>query len=144
LILWKYCSDVKGPNYRDYPIIFLVWFVYDWNENMYLLIPTKKQYVLIHGENYFGHPTDSGACPTKWSKYPVAASTTWTPPDKCRQLGGMSQKVWRGVKISFVLVIKPLPLQLCLRLIISYPKKDIKSPSSTVTYAAIYSQNDKN
>jgi hypothetical protein len=27
---------------------------------------------------------------------------------------------------------------------IEYPKKDIKSPSSTVAYAAIYSRNEKN
>jgi hypothetical protein len=47
----------------------------------------------------------------------------------------MSQKVWRGVKY-------PL-LQLCLQKKIEYPKKDIKSPSSTVAYAAIYSRNEK-
>jgi hypothetical protein len=66
----------------------------------------------------------------------VAASTTLAPQNTCKQQGGMSQKVWRGVKY-------PL-LQLCFRLIIAYPKKNIKSPSSTMTYAAIYSQNDHN
>jgi hypothetical protein len=66
----------------------------------------------------------------------VAASTTWAPPDECRQQGGMTQKVLR-------VVTYPL-LQLCLRLIIAYPKKNIKSPSSTMAYVAIYSQNDKN
>jgi hypothetical protein len=55
----------------------------------------------------------------------------------------MSQKVVGHVKTPFVLVIDPF-LQLCLRLIIPYPKKDIKSLSSTVAYAAIYSRNDKN
>jgi hypothetical protein len=66
----------------------------------------------------------------------VAVFTTCSPPDKYRQQGGMSQKVWQGVK-------DPL-LQLCLRLVIAYTKRDIKSPSSTVAYAAIYSRNDKN
>jgi hypothetical protein len=65
----------------------------------------------------------------------VAASTTGSPPDKCTQQGGMTQKVLRGVKF-------PL-LQLCLRLIIVYPKVDIKFPSSTVAYATIYLRNDK-
>jgi dihydroneopterin aldolase len=51
----------------------------------------------------------------------------------------MSQKVIGHVKAPFGLVIDPF-LQLCLRLIIAYPKKDIKSLSSTVAYAAIYSR----
>jgi hypothetical protein len=61
----------------------------------------------------------------------VAASTTCSPQDKYRQQGGLSQNVIGHVKAPFVaekapfgLVIDPL-LQLCLRLIIEYPKKDI-------------------
>jgi hypothetical protein len=55
----------------------------------------------------------------------VAVSTTSSPPDKCIQQGGLSLKVGRDVKVPFGLVIDPL-LQLCLQLIIVYPKRILK------------------